>query len=203
MPNPFDKLLEEEERTQRAARVNPFDALMEDDEAPNTSDIADLNFWQAAARSLSNVPESAGQFAEDITYPIRHPIQTAKGVGNLSKGVYHKFTPGIQLEEELVDAVGEFYSDRYGGGENIKRTLVEDPIGALADLAGVLTVGGSIPRATGKLGKIAAQTKNVGTNIGPVTTTAKLLKATTQLAGKGVGQAAASVLGGTLSLIHI
>jgi len=104
---------------------------------------------------ISNIPSSGVQLVKDMTYPIRHPINTAKAMKGLAVGGYHKFTPGIQPEEANVDAVKNALIDRYGSLDAIGNTLVEDPVGALADLSSVLTGGTTLlAKTTGTVGKI-------------------------------------------------
>ena len=100
---------------------------------------------EVATEAMSNLPGSAAQFVDDITYPFRHPIDTAGALVDLGQGVYEKVMPGDQgyaTEAEMATDVGQFFADRYGGVENIKRTVAEDPVGSLADIASVLTGGG-------------------------------------------------------------
>lgn len=46
--------------------------------------------------------------------------------------------------EPMANAVGAFYKDRYGGAENIKKTLYEDPVGAVGDVASVVAGGAGL-----------------------------------------------------------
>lgn len=44
---------------------------------------------------------------------------------------------------QAANAAGGFFKDRYGSWEGIKRTLAEDPVGAIADLSSLLGIGGA------------------------------------------------------------
>ena len=53
-------------------------------------------------------------------------------------------------------AVGEYYGDRYGGGQEILDTIREDPFGAALDATGLVTGGaGLAARAPGVTGRVA------------------------------------------------
>jgi len=106
---------------------------------------------------VNNIYPSGKQLLEDITYPIRHPVDFAEGVTNLAKGGYEKFTPGVQEHEKYIDGVGDFYAKRYGSLENTKQTLMNDPAGLFSDAISVASLGGGllgkVPGIVGKTGK--------------------------------------------------
>jgi hypothetical protein len=132
-----------------------------------------------------NFVPSAIQFGKDLVNPILHPIDTYTALTNLGKGVGQKFVPGEQPEERYADAVAQFFIDRYGGLENAKRTLTQDPVGFAADLSMVLTGGGSAAaRVPGLVGKAGRATKSLGSAIDPVAGTLK-----------GVGYGASELIG--------
>ena len=94
-------------------------------------------------------------------------------------------------QEQTARNVGQFYKQRYGGVQNIKDTLYNDPVGMLADVGTVVTgVGGALRGAGGvasKLGSVSKASKltqagelasNIGTKIDPLV-----------IAGKGLGKA--------------
>lgn len=142
----------------------------------------------AAAQDLSkyvvdtvkNVPSSAAHFAGDIIQPIIHPIDTATNLKDLGKGLLQK--AGIIEGDDAVknaDAVGKFFKDRYGGGDEIAKTIKEDPVGFLSDLSVVLSGGGTLaaklPATAGKVGETVAQ---VGRAIDPLTAAGKAVTGT-------------------------
>jgi len=114
---------------------------------------------ETAKGTFGTLGKSAGGLAESLTTPIRHPIETAKGIGRLGKGVFHKFTPGVQPEEQLVNEIGKFYKERYGGVEEIAETVAEDPFGFLFDVAAVGGVAGGALKKAGRLSKIGTLEK--------------------------------------------
>lgn len=83
---------------------------------------------------------------------------TLRALFDLGAGVVEKAMPGEQEHEATANAVGQYFADRYGGGnfENAKKTIINDPIGALLDVASVLTAGGGAIKAAGKIAKVGA-----------------------------------------------
>ena len=125
--------------------------------------------------AMSNFVPSAKQFGSDIVQPFMHPVETAKSLGNLGLGIIQKLIPGEQEAEKYADAVGQFFADRYGGEEELKRTLATDPVGFLADASAVLSGGGTLAaRAPGMAGKIGKMTATAGRAIDPMTYAARV-----------------------------
>jgi hypothetical protein len=126
--------------------------------------------------AVQNIPSSAVEFGRSMIDPILSPIQTAKSIGELGKGLFSKLIPGTQPSEAAVDAVGEFLEERYGGIENIKETIAKDPVGFMADLSLVFTAGATAGikglqatgQATGVTAKAAKAAQVVGKSIEPV-----------------------------------
>ena len=114
--------------------------------------------------TAGNVPESAGNVLSGIWEAISNPVETAEALGSAAVG-------GIQLgkdalgvpthnvfgdQRDAARAVGEFYADRYGGGQEILDTIRTDPAGAVLDALGLVTGGaGAAARAPGVAGRIA------------------------------------------------
>ena len=115
---------------------------------------------------LKNVPSSTWKLITDVATAIAHPIQTGEAVLNVGVGAAQKLLPGDfggSGSEKYADAVGEFIKERYGSVDKFQRTLMNDPVGVLSDLAlGVTGVGtgvkvastsSKISRAAGKVAK--------------------------------------------------
>lgn len=171
--------------------------------------------------ALKNAPASAARLAENVVTPLLHPVDTAKAAGDLAVGLRSKaqaptdavvnwvrrqFDPeGAAAskaarekyrtqQEGTADAVGQAIIDRYGSGEAVKNTLATDPVGALADAASVLTLGGGLAaKAPGMIGQAGRGAAAVGSAIDPVANAGRAA----ELAAKGIGYAASSVLGRT------
>lgn len=120
---------------------------------------------------VRNAPASAKRFAGGLYDVITHPVQTAKGVLDIGAGAIQNVLPQTVVDwvnrfeanpeagrqvVEAARAAGGVIADRWGGYENIKRTLAEDPVGAMADLSTLLTGGASAARLTSRLAPGAA-----------------------------------------------
>lgn len=176
----------------------------------------------SAGNMVGNIPSSAKQFAGDLVQPFIHPIETAKGVANLTSGVVDKLSeklagnlpegistkinklnnwlvdkgvPLTRLPESpdeikfddtiYADSMGDFIASRYGSMDNLKKTVETDPVGALADLSMVFTLGGSAAaRVPGMAGKAGAMTRKVGMAIEPLNVAKTTGRAVARTAGK-------------------
>lgn len=162
---------------------------------PETGEKIQLNEvtgqWEPIApagflgKMISNIPASAAQFASDVTAPILSPIQTAKGVGGLIGGTAQKLARQAQEAagsrsdqpinipkgsmEQYPEAFGQFMSSRYGSPEAIKQTVQTDPVGSLADVAGLLTIGGgAASKIPGIAGKVGRGVSKIGAGMEPI-----------------------------------
>ena len=134
-----------------------------------------MGLGEMASSAVQNLPGSAWQFAKDVTAPIHSPIETAKGLGGLAAGAFQKamYTPSEQAAsgDNSVDALVDFVKERYGGLDEIKRTVAEDPAGFLADIAGLGMGGGGLAaKAAGtasRVGKVGAAVQKAGRAIDP------------------------------------
>ena len=119
---------------------------------PAKKDYTDVGLGQVAEEAVSGFGASAKREAMAIWDAVSSPIETAKTVGQLGYGILQNTLPDevVQLigedeeSQQLASAVGEYVADRYGGIENIKRTIATDSAGFMADLAGVLSGGATI-----------------------------------------------------------
>jgi hypothetical protein len=158
--------------------------------------------------ALRNAPTSAMQFAGGIANMVAHPVNTIQGaqrtVGDLAdrwlnlpaanawlaeRGLATKRDPAeVQESAERGEAVTQFFKDRYGGWENIKRTVATDPVGAAADASMLLTGGGSaLARAPGILGKTGRVVAATGRAVDPVMAAGRVAKGALATASLPVG----------------
>ena len=135
------------------------------------------------AQALSNVDESGIQLLKDITTPIFHPIQTAKDLKNLGSSIINLIRPGEQGNEQLAKEVGNFFKERYGGLENIKKTFATDPLGMLSDISIIFSGGSMLPSKVGKISKLASKVDPI---YAAVQGTKKLAQGGEYLAGKTI-----------------
>jgi hypothetical protein len=95
-----------------------------------------------------------------------------------------------------AEAVGKFYKDRYGGVDNIKKSLYEDPTGVALDAATILSGAGGLVKGAGTLTK-SAKIAQIGKGL----ETAGELINPISLAGKGVGAVARPIINRAKPLI--
>lgn len=145
-----------------------------------------------AAKAGENLIPSAKQFGSDMLSVVTDPVGTAKNIAKVGVGAVEKLIPGQQAHEPYADAVGQFFADRYGGIENVKRTMAEDPVGFLADVSTVLTGGElALARAPGLVGQVGRAAGTAARAVDPIAGTMKAAGA----AAKGAGHVAASIEG--------
>lgn len=138
----------------------------------------EMSWGDAASAAVENIPSSALRFGQSIAHAVTSPVETVSnlakvGYGGLSKAagaIGVPMDPASKAEREKeFDAVTEFFKDRYGGSENIKRTLADDPVGMAADLSAVLTGGtAALTRLPGAAGSAMRAVNKAGRAIDPV-----------------------------------
>ena len=101
---------------------------------------------------VSNIPSSAWGVAKDTATALYNPIDTARSIKQVAYGTLQKAIPGEHPDEQAADAAGKYLSERYGGWDEFKTSIMQDPVGVLADFASVFTGVGGVARAGGKLG---------------------------------------------------
>ena len=97
---------------------------------------------------VSNIPSSAAQYGSDIWQAVTNPVDTLTGLGRTAAGAVQKFHPDAYSQEYVpyADAMGEYFSGRYGGMDEVGQTAMNDPVGMLGDVAGALSVAGTLPK---------------------------------------------------------
>ena len=134
----FNAALKTAKRGSQTTLVSPSETSQPT--APDWEDVPAL--------MRENAYGSGKQLVSDIWQMVSNPVDTVSAVADLGKGIASKVIPGLELDESAADAFGQFMVDRYGGDEGdafagLRRTLATDPLGALADISGVLTGGGT------------------------------------------------------------
>ncbi len=134
-----------------------------------------MGWGEVATTAVSNIPASAARFGGAIVDAVAHPVDTVKTLADVGYGAGSKVVGaaanavGIDMDQEAkakreasFDAVANFYAERYGGVENFKKALAEDPVGVAADLGTVLSGGSSlasripgVSSAVSKAGRLA------------------------------------------------
>ena len=146
------------------------------------------------SKTISNIPESALEYGKAIATPILHPIKTVSDLGNVFKGIDVKlrklWDPNITPEEEKFEPYAEgawdFIKDRYGGLENLKKTVSEDPVGFMGDLSTFLTGGGGIVGKIGPISKVGQTVSKIGQIAEPISGAIKAVSMPAKLIPKGM-----------------
>ena len=115
-----------------------------------------LSWKDVPSEIVTNFPSSAAKFGKDIYTAVRHPVETAKGLGRAGLGLAQSVIPGEQGYEKYPEAILDFMKERYGGLENLKQTIATDPVGFMADFSTLLGGGGAALRGAGALSKTTA-----------------------------------------------
>lgn len=132
-------------------------------------------------RAIENFPSSFGNVVSSIKEAVTSPLQTGKAILDVAAGGLQNILPESLVQvigedkasREVANKVGQAYVERYGGIENAKRTIANDPAGFLADVSTILAGGSTVaPR----LAKVASY-------VDPVSLTAKTAIGTAKKAG--------------------
>ncbi len=158
------QLLEELRKYKRASELAAKNAQGDGEFSPGTM--------------VRNIPGSAWNLAKDMTYPIRHPINTFEGLKSVASGVAQKVAAGDSQNPQYAkpqnvqaaNAVGESIVQRYGGWDNLLNTLEQDPVGLLSDVAALPSM---VAKAPGKVGQVASKVTAVTDPVSIATNTAK------------------------------
>lgn len=182
---PDDVDPQSQELKDRVAKIraeNQMTAPVEEKQMPLTAK-------EVAVGAVTNFPSSFANLIGNIYQAVTNPLETAKsvldvGAGALQNALPEKFVQFVgedKQSREMARKVGQFYADRYGTGEALKRAVAEDPAGVLADLSTVLTGGAAAaPRA------VAQPLARVASTIDPLAATVKGTGAITGAVGKNI-----------------
>lgn len=118
---------------------------------------------------IRNASASGLKVAGDVVTAVTSPIQTTTGLGDLLGGIMEPVTPNIlyggDSRERAIAArsnFADYLAERFGGTEELKRTMAEDPIGFLGDLSTVLSGGAGMAKLAGKGTRAITKTTDVG-----------------------------------------
>ena len=129
--------------------------------------------WKEVAwRALKNITKSAVEYGSNIAQAVSHPADTLDGLGSIARGGVDQLTPGTlrtvtDMDKKRWDSFKQMVSDRYGGLENIKNTIAEDPVGVAGDVASVASMGAGVsklaqlPKAAGLMSSVANATEPI------------------------------------------
>ena len=160
-----------------------YSTLMSQDKSWGARSPSDVAKIYAASPDYDEVPDNGrtlGGFGKNIlssgqeniksvVSAVTSPVQTLGGIADIAVGTIANMTRGgvpMPRQQAVADAAGQHFKERYGGMENIKKTAYEDPVGMVADVASVLSLGGGAALGAGKaFGAIRSAT--TGASIAP------------------------------------
>lgn len=166
----------------------------------------------APVRLAKNIPGSAAKFAGGIWDAVTNPGDTLKGLVLAGEGaaraalpksavgfVERNFSGNPEIgakADETAGALWDFYKNRYGSLDKAKESLIEDPVGVVADASTVLGVGGAL--VPGKVGQALNTASKVTNPLSVIPATAKAagvvgkhgLGLTTGVGAENIAQAA-------------
>tara|TARA_R100000951_G_scaffold10411_1_gene8883 strand:+ start:2436 stop:4253 length:1818 start_codon:yes stop_codon:yes gene_type:complete len=112
-------------------------------------------------KALKNLPSSSLKLLADYSNIVIHPIDTAKNILQLGKGVLELAVPDYIYksdDQDMAIGIGSYFKDRYGSMAGFRKAATSDPAGILADVAMIFSGGASgvakIPQLAGQADKI-------------------------------------------------
>ena len=129
----------------------------------------EMSALEVAGSAIRNIPSSGAAYGGAILEAITNPLDTLDAVTLLGAGALQELLPEAVVQfigedkeaRELYRNMGQMLSDRYGGIENVKKTIATDPVGFMGDAATILGIGsvGLAKAATlpGKAGEAASK----------------------------------------------
>lgn len=92
----------------------------------------------------------------------------------------------IQIDEtpelKVINQVGKFVTDRYGTLDKFKETVIEDPVGVLADISTILSGGAAAATKVGTVSKVGS-ISNIGTKLSKAAQLTEPINAVTKTIG--------------------
>jgi hypothetical protein len=129
------------------------------------------------SQAISNFPSSFRNVVTGTYEAVTSPLQTGKAMLDIGAGAFaNRYEPILpesilnaigEDKRDIANQVGQMYVKRYGGIEQAKRTIANDPAGFMSDLSAVLTTGGGVIPQLGKAASfvdpLSLAAKTVGT----------------------------------------
>ena len=148
-------------------------------------------------KAIGNVPSSAINLGSNVISAVTHPIDTATNITKTAAGageaIGHAVGLGdktqIRSEEQQFYDLANALKQRYGGIENIKKTLIEDPVGVAADISALFSGGAGVASKLG-MAKTAGELSKASQFVEP---TNLISKAKTAVGESTVGRIASDI----------
>ena len=105
-----------------------------------------MSWSSALIQGGQNLPISTVRVGRDIAHAVVHPIETGSMILKVMSGGLQNILPesvvkfidpeGKSAESrEIANIVGQHFQEKYGGEENIKHAIANDPATVLMDIA--------------------------------------------------------------------
>ena len=172
--------------------------------AQKNYDAADVPLT-AISNILASALTEAENMAKGVSHMVQHPVDTASTFGRLAltanplspilnsvipylpEEMQAKVKPALEWINEPKNQMMQEYAQKYGGWENFKRTVAENPVSFLMDLTTPFTGGaGTATKATTLPGKVAGAVDKVGRFAAKASDPVGLAASGVKLAGKGL-----------------
>jgi hypothetical protein len=130
---------------------------------PPTTPPPSLSLMDVGAQAVQNFPGSAVQYGQGLYEMVTSPVKTAGSMLDIAAGGVNLALPepvrnfmakidtdpaATQRAVNAAKQFGGYMNQRLGSVEAIKRTIAEDPVGAVADLSMILSGGAGLARGT-------------------------------------------------------
>jgi hypothetical protein len=146
-------------------------------------------FEFSAKEAVKNLPGSVVNEAKNFVGALTQPIETIKGLGNLALGVAEKAIPNTQSHEKYADAMGKYFTNRYGSKDAFLSELQNNPASILSDLSMFVTGGATTAAKAAQLSKVGAKAVPALEKVAQVGTAIDPLNLAANTAGYGITKA--------------
>lgn len=138
----------------------------------------------ALESGVKNFIPSVGKQLGYMGHAITHPKETLGALQSLGTGAFSKVQGMVHTpqdpeqkkkDEAVLDAFLADQKQRYGGWENIKHTIAEDPAGMMLDASTVLGGAGAVAKAS-NLAKLGAGLSTASRVVDPIANSVRVAK---------------------------
>lgn len=133
-----------------------------------------------------NIMPSARKFVGGLAEMVAHPIDTLGNLGDLGAGALRAgvkyINPSVAAYldrfsdpkttarlENVASGAGNALADRYGGLPELKRTIIQDPVGFAGDASAIFTGGGALASKVPALAEVGRGLSLAGKYTDPLT----------------------------------
>ena len=195
---PDGKVYQFQDGTSEQVMIDAFSSIYNDN-------YEEMSAIDVAGRAVTNFPSSLAGVAKDIYTAITNPSDTLSGIlkavygagaakdklilgsmdSDIAEGVSETLFDNQSTEESIQasSAIADFYAERYGSLEGLKKAVANDPASVMADAASVLYGGAGLGSKVGLPVKATEALAKTASYVDPIIGSAKV-------AGKVAGKVA-------------